>query len=42
MTLPTTVSQEQQDQNPGRTSECVYQFITLAAMLVVLATLWVF
>ncbi len=33
---------EQPAQNSNRTSEYVYQCLTIAAMLAVLATLWVF
>ncbi len=33
---------EQPEQYSKRISECVYQSVTLAAMLLVLASLWVF
>jgi hypothetical protein len=33
---------EQPEQNPNRSSEVAYQSLTIAAMLLLLASLWVF
>jgi hypothetical protein len=41
-TLTATGSYEHPEQNENRTSEYVYQGLTLAAMLLLLASLWVF
>jgi hypothetical protein len=42
VTLTATGGYEQPDQFENRTSEYVYQGLTLAAMLLLLASLWVF
>jgi hypothetical protein len=42
VTLTATGCYEKPDQNPNRNRELAYQCLTLAAMLLVLATLWVF
>jgi hypothetical protein len=41
-TFTTPGGYEQPEQSPNRTSEYVYQSLTLAAMLLLLASLWVF
>ncbi|HTW80939.1 MAG TPA: hypothetical protein VME23_15435 [Terracidiphilus sp.] len=41
-TLPAPGRYEPPEQNSNRTSDCLYQCVTLAAMVLVLASLWVF
>lgn len=41
-TFTTAGGYEPPEQKENRTSECVYQGLTLAAMLLLLASLWVF
>jgi hypothetical protein len=41
-TLPAPGRYEPPEHSSMRTSECVYQSLTLAAMLLLLASLWVF
>jgi hypothetical protein len=41
-TMSATGVYERPEQISNRTSECVYQGLTVAAMLILLASLWVF